>query len=107
MESNFKRALTNLESDLNIKEGAFKEMSEQLRHLNENKARLLAELEAATTKEQSVSAKLAAKDEDFTRMGEALAKQAQEKAMLKMENMQMQGELQMAQQEIKALKSKR
>ncbi len=40
-------------------------------------------------------------------MGEALAKQAQEKAMLKMENMQMKQEMMMAQQEISTLKSKR
>ena len=40
-------------------------------------------------------------------MGESLAIQAQEKAMLKMESMQMKQELMMAQQEIQNLKSKR
>ena len=44
MEANFKRTLTNLESENNIKEGAFKEMSDQLKMLGEDNLRIESEL---------------------------------------------------------------
>ena len=50
---------------------------------------------------------LAQKNEAFEKMGESLGLQAQDKAMLKMENMQMKQEMYAAQQEIKTLKNKR
>lgn len=40
MEANFRRTMTNLESEINIKEGSFKELNEQLKHLSEENTRI-------------------------------------------------------------------
>ncbi len=57
---------------------------------------LQVELESTSDKQKTASSELAKKEAEFNTMGEALAKQAQEKAMLKMENMQMKQEMMMA-----------
>lgn len=57
---------------------------------------LQVELESTSDKQKTASSELAKKESEFNTMGEALAKQAQEKAMLKMENMQMKQEMMMA-----------
>ena len=62
---------------------------------------LNTDMELLQAKVEKSSAELLQKEEAFQKMGESLAMQAQEKAMLKMENMNMKNELMMTQQESK------
>ena len=59
---------------------------------------LNTDMELLQAKVEKSSAELLQKEEAFQKMGESLAMQAQEKAMLKMENMNMKNELMMNQQ---------
>lgn len=93
MEVNYKRIIINLESDANMKQGIFQDMTQQLQKVQEENTQLSSEIEIIRAKEQKVSAELAKKDADFGSMGASLAIQAQEKAMLKMEVGQLRGEL--------------
>ena len=93
IEVNYKRMIINLESDANMKQGIFKDMTQQLQKVQEENTQLSSEIEIIRAKEQKVSAELAKKDADFGSMGASLAIQAQEKAMLKMEAGQLRGEL--------------
>ena len=93
MEVNYKRMIINLESDANMKQGIFQDMTQQLQKVQEENTQLSSEIEIIRAKEQKVSAELAKKDADFGSMGASLAIQAQEKAMLKMEVGQLRGEL--------------
>lgn len=56
-----------------------------------------AELQELTTKEKLASEQLKSKEDDFQRMGEAMGQKAEQNAMLKVEMMQIKGELMMAQ----------
>ena len=93
IEVNYKRMIINLESDANMKQGIFQDMTQQLQKVQEENTQLSSEIEIIRAKEQKVSAELAKKDADFGSMGASLAIQAQEKAMLKMEAGQLRGEL--------------
>ena len=93
IEVNYKRMIINLESDANMKQGIFQDMTQQLQKVQEENTQLSSEIEIIRAKEQKVSAELAKKDADFGSMGASLAIQAQEKAMLKMEVGQLRGEL--------------
>ena len=57
---------------------------------------LNTDMEILQAKVEKSAAELLQKEEAFQKMGESLAMQAQEKAMLKMENMNMKNELMMA-----------
>ena len=92
MEANYKRNITKLESEVNMKQGLFQDMTQQLQNLQQENSQLSSEIEIVSMKEKKASTELGKKDADFASMGESLALQAQEKAMLKMENMQMKGE---------------
>ena len=96
MEANYKRTITNLESELNIKGGMFQDMTGQLKQLQEQNMSLNTDMELLQAKVDKSAAELQQKEEAFQKMGESLAMQAQEKAMLKMENMNMKNELMMA-----------
>ena len=54
------------------------------------------DVEALRERADKANAELGQKEEAFQKMGESLAMQAQEKAMLKMESMNMKNELMMA-----------
>ena len=45
MEANFKRTVTNLESELNIKGGMFQDMTSQLKQLQEQNMQLSTDIE--------------------------------------------------------------
>lgn len=65
MEANLKRTITNMESEINIKEGAFKEMTQQLKRLAEDNETLEDQLKEVKKKEKVASDTLAKKEQEF------------------------------------------
>ena len=89
MEANHKRSITNYESDINIKEGILKKQSEELSQIREENDELDSQLKDIRFKEEKATSELKSKEEEFAKMAESLGKQAQDKALLKMEHMQL------------------
>ena len=73
MEANYKRQITNLESELNIKGGMFQDMTNQLKTLQEKNLQLSTDIEVLQEKANKSNAELAQKEEAFQKMGESLA----------------------------------
>lgn len=73
MEANFKRTITNLESELNIKGGMFQDMTSQLKQLQEQNMQLSTDIEMIQEKANKANKELSQKDDEFKKMGEALA----------------------------------
>ena len=76
MEANYKRTITNLESELNIKGGIFQDMTNQVKQMQEQNMQLSTDMEILQAKVEKQSAELVQKDDDFKKMGESLAMQA-------------------------------
>ena len=76
MEANYKREITKLQSDINIKQGIFDDTTTQLRQLQEQNMQLETDIEVIEQKEQKATKELSKKDADFSKMGESLAIQA-------------------------------
>ena len=76
MEANFKKTVTNLESEMNIKQGIFDDMNKQLKDHQEKCFELETENDALTQKYEKANTELQKMKDDFTKMGESLGIQA-------------------------------
>ena len=72
LELNYKRTITQLESDKDMKEGLFHNVQNELQQLQENNIQLTTDLEGARKKFKQAADSLVKKEQEFQKMGEAL-----------------------------------